>query len=180
MSFTVFSTPSVATAASITQYVKEDALLVDAAKKDAKVIATIKKFSAITVLSSSNDWSHVQFEKYKGYIQTAKLTSKKPTTTTKYIQAKNDIFLREKPSASATKMTTIPNRSAVFVYYSADGWSYIHYNKQKGFVYTSALTDKKPSTNVTGGLLPKTGLKLTYASEFLSSGKQRILSKKIS
>lgn len=181
VSFTVFSIPKIASAAPITQYVKDDVNLLETANKNAKIITTIKKYSTVTVLSASNGWSYVQSEEQKGYINTSALTSKKPTTITKYVQAKGDIYIRDKATSSAKKIATIPNKSAVFVYYSSNGWSYIHYNKHKGFVYTDALTSKKPSTtstNVTGGLLPKVGLKLTYSSEFLTSGKTTYTIKK--
>lgn len=98
-----------------------------------------------------------------------------------YVNAKNDIFLREEPKQNAVKIGTIENHSKVTVLSSSNGWSYVQASNSEGFVYTSALSTQNPqaaSTTVTGGLAPKDGLTLTYEPSFLEQKKETFLIEK--
>ncbi|RTQ94892.1 SH3 domain-containing protein [Lysinibacillus telephonicus] len=98
---------------------------------------------------------------------------------TMYVNAKNDIILRAEPSKDAKRLGTIKNHSAVTVLSSAKGWSYVQSSKTKGYVYTSALSNKKPApTTITEGLAPKDGLKLTYSPSILSNEKETFIVEK--
>ncbi|SOC16642.1 SH3 domain-containing protein [Ureibacillus xyleni] len=92
-----------------------------------------------------------------------------------YVNAKDDIILREKPSQNAKKLGSIKNYSAVTVLSSSKGWSYVQTSKTKGYVYTSALSSKKPTPTINGGLIPKVGLKLTYSPSILSTKKEEFI-----
>ncbi|MCP1145914.1 SH3 domain-containing protein [Lysinibacillus endophyticus] len=94
---------------------------------------------------------------------------------TMYVNAKDNIILREKPSQNAKKLGTIKNYSAITVLSSSKGWSYVETNKTKGYVYTSALSSKKPTPTISGGLIPKAGMKLTYSPSFLSTKKEEFI-----
>lgn len=92
-----------------------------------------------------------------------------------YVNAKNDIFLRVEPKQNAKRIGTIPNHSKISVLSSSNGWSYVQADKNKGYVYTSALSKKNPKatlTTVTGGLTPQEGLILTYEPSFLETKKE--------
>lgn len=96
-------------------------------------------------------------------------------TTEMYVHAKQDIFLRAKPNQNADKLGPIQNHSKVTVMSSSNGWSYVQIGKQKGYVFTSALSKENPkaaATTITGGLAPKDGLILTYEPSFLENKKE--------
>lgn len=88
--------------------------------------------------------------------------------TTQYVNAKGDIYLRDAANRSAKKITTIKNHTALTVLSSSNGWSYVQVGKEKGYVYTSALSKKNPQEHqkLTGGFSPKEGLTLTYSPAF--------------
>ncbi|MFJ8234200.1 SH3 domain-containing protein [Ureibacillus sp. NPDC094379] len=101
--------------------------------------------------------------------------------TEMYVNAKSDIILRAKPRQNAEQLGTIKNHSKVTVLSSSKGWSYVQSGEAKGFVYTVALTKKKPKATiqpVTGGLTPKEGLVLTYKPSFLNDQKETFIVEK--
>ncbi|WP_153732109.1 SH3 domain-containing protein [Sporosarcina obsidiansis] len=96
-------------------------------------------------------------------------------TTEMYVNAKTDIFLRSKPDQHANKLGSIQNHSTVTVLSSKNGWSYVQAGKNKGYVYTSALSKNIPKaapSTVTKGLTPVDGLILTYAPSILEDKKE--------
>lgn len=101
--------------------------------------------------------------------------------TEMYVNAKNDIILRSEPKQNAERLGTIKNYSKITVLSSSEGWSYVKIGDKKGYVYTSALTKKKPkvtSSTITGGLTPKDGLILTYNPSFLVDQKESFIVEK--
>lgn len=102
----------------------------------------------------------------------------KPTsaTTTQYVNAKNDIILRDAPKKEAKQIGKVKNFSKVKVYSSSNSFSYIQSGKVKGYVYTTALSMKNPkttkSTVVTSGLSPAIGKSYTYEPSFQESGEK--------
>ena len=104
-----------------------------------------------------------------GYAYAFPLQSTQAAATNMYVNAKADIILRAEPKQNAVKIRTIKNHAKVTVLSSSNGWSYVQAGKDKGYVYTSALTKKKPkaaASTVTGGLAPRDGLILTYEPSF--------------
>lgn len=97
-----------------------------------------------------------------------------------YVTSKNDIILRASPSKDAKQIATIPKNSKVVVTSTKNEWSYITYNKKKGYVYTVALT-KNPAAPpvVSSGLEPAGGLTLTYSPSFESKNKESFRTEKI-
>ena len=92
-----------------------------------------------------------------------------------YVNAKSDIHLRETADPNAAKIGTLKNHSKVTVLSSSNGFSYVSSGKDKGYVYTSALSNKiiKPApTVVTRGLAPVDGLTLTYYPSFLENKRE--------
>ncbi|WP_158232313.1 MULTISPECIES: SH3 domain-containing protein [unclassified Sporosarcina] len=108
-------------------------------------------------------------------------TSAATKTTSMYVNAKNDIVLRAKPSQNAERMGTIKNHSKLTVFSSSNGWSRVQAGKSKGFVYTSALSKKNPNaapTSVNGGLSPVSGLTLTYEPSFMEDTKETFITRR--
>ncbi|WP_186672877.1 SH3 domain-containing protein [Sporosarcina sp. BP05] len=96
-------------------------------------------------------------------------------TTEMVVSAKGDIFLRAKPQQNAVRLDTIKNHSTVTVLSSSNGWSYVQAGKNKGYIYTSALSKISPKaapTIVMKGLTPINGLILTYEPSFISNEKE--------
>ena len=148
----------------------------NAPKQNAQIFHSLKNGTEVTVLSTSNGWSYVQYLYIRGYINSSELkkkgTSKAPATT-HYVSANGDIKLRDKANQRAKTIRWIKNGTKVAVLSSSKGWSYVQIGNQKGYVYSSALkkiSTPKPtaSTTVTGGFKPKPGLKLTYTDDFLT------------
>lgn len=99
------------------------------------------------------------------------------TKTVMYVNAKSDIVLRTKPAQNADRLGTIKNHAQLTVLSSSNGWSYVQAGKNKGYVYTSALSKKNPKvaiapTTVTKGLTPVNGLILTYSPSFSQVKKE--------
>lgn len=97
--------------------------------------------------------------------------------STSYVNAKQDILLRESANKQANTIMTIKNHTEVKVLSSNTTWSYIQVNTKKGYVYTSALSTKNPklvatSPTITGGLSPKTGRSYTYNPSFDEDGRK--------
>ena len=113
-----------------------------APKQNAHIFLSLKNGSEVTVLSTSNGWSYVQYLFMRGYIKSSELkkkgTSKAPAVT-HYVSAKGDIKLREKANQRAKTIRWIKNGTKVAVLSSSKGWSYVQIGNQKGYVYTSAL-----------------------------------------
>ena len=119
----------------------------NAPKQNAQIFHSLKNGTEVTVLSTSNGWSYVQYLYIRGYINSSELkkkgTSKAPAVT-HYVSAKGDIKLRDKANQRAKTIRWIKNGTKVAVLSSSKGWSYVQIGNQKGYVYSSAL--KKIST----------------------------------
>ena len=96
-----------------------------------------------------------------------------------YVTSKNDLILRASPSKDAKQVSTIPKNSKVVVTSTKNEWSYITYNKKKGYVYTVALS-KNPAVPpvVSNGLEPAGGLTLTYNPSFYGKSKESFRTEK--
>ncbi|WP_052344295.1 SH3 domain-containing protein [Bacillus ndiopicus] len=93
---------------------------------------------------------------------------------TVYVNAKSDIILRDQPVKNAKQIGTVKNKSAVTLLSTKQEWSYIQAGKQKGYVYSSALSAKNPNKKVTGGLYPKAGLTLIYSPDYYAASKKGV------
>lgn len=113
----------------------------------------MKKFLAFILLVSCVVFAPLNFSDH----------SAEAAGKTMYVNAKGDIILRETPAKDGVRIGTIKNRSAITVLSSSKGWSKVDTGKKTGYVYTSALSAKKPVPPVVkSGLMPKVGLVLTY------------------
>lgn len=76
-----------------------------------------------------------------------KLTTVLANDEIMYVNAKSDIILREKPAKDAKHIGKVKNNSKVVVLSKMKEWAYIQSNKQKGYVYLSALSSKENLEN---------------------------------
>lgn len=107
-----------------TMYVnaKNDIILRAKPAKDAKRLGTIKNYSKVTVLSSSNDWSYVDTGKTKGYVYTSALISNNPkdvwTSVTGGLLPEDGLKLTYNPSIESDEKET-------FIVRKDEDWTYL-------------------------------------------------------
>ncbi len=79
---------------------KGDIFLRASPAQHADKLGTVKNYSSVTVLSSSNGWSYIQAGKSKGYVYTSALSKKNaaPATVTKGLTPVNGLILTYSPS----------------------------------------------------------------------------------
>ncbi|MCH7322393.1 5,10-methylene tetrahydromethanopterin reductase [Solibacillus sp. MA9] len=91
--------------------------------------------------------------------------------STQYVQAINDILLRDAPKQTANTILNIKSNSKVIVHSKNKNWAFVEYNGKKGYILASTLTTKKPkaiakSPIITTGLMPKVNRSYTYEPSF--------------
>ena len=127
-------------------------------------ITNLPNGTKVTVKSTSNGWSKITSGSITGYVNSSYLTSKKPSTetssntsndknnqtnetsTTKYISASSGLNVRKGPSTSYSVISTLAKGTKVTVKSTSNGWSKITAGSITGYVNSSYLTSKKPST----------------------------------
>ncbi len=127
-------------------------------------ITNLPNGTKVTVKSTSNGWSKITSGSITGYVNSSYLTSKKPSTetssntsndknnqtnetsTTKYISASSGLNVRKGPSTSYSVISTLAKGTKVTVKSTSNGWSKITSGSITGYVNSSYLTSKKPST----------------------------------
>lgn len=133
------------TEAATTQYViaKNEILLRDAPKKDAKTITKIKSTSKVVVHSKKGTWAYVEYNGKKGYIYASTLTNKLPTAkatppvVTKGLMPKVNRSYTYEPSFEGPEKVTYKasknpsiNNSVELLESDYIGYTYIERNNQ--------------------------------------------------
>lgn len=95
--------------------------------------------------------------------------AKAPSTL--YVQAKQEILLRDAPKQHANTIAKINSGSKVMVHSKSKGWAFVEFNNKKGYIYASTLTMKNPKVKaeaaiITKGLMPKANRSYTYEPSF--------------
>ena len=103
----------------------------------------------VTYLSSSGNWTKVQYNSKTGYICSDYLEKEQSTSTTSTMYVTPDVGLnvRKGPGTSYSKVTTLSKGTAVTVHSTSDGWSKITANGVEGYVSSEYLSSKKPSSS---------------------------------
>ena len=103
----------------------------------------------VTYLSSSGNWTKVQYNSKTGYICSDYLEKEQSTSTTSTMYVTPDVGLnvRKGPGTSYSKVTTLSKGTAVTVHSTSDGWSKITANGVEGYVSSQYLSSKKPSSS---------------------------------
>ena len=154
-------------------------------------ITNLPNGTKVTVKSTSNGWSKITSGSITGYVNSSYLTSKKPSTetssntsndknnqtnetsTTKYISASSGLNVRKGPSTSYAKVTTLAKGTKVTVVSTSNGWSKITSGTVSGYVDSSYLTSKKPSSGsssnevVNDSTSTSASKVISYAKKFL-------------
>lgn len=138
-------------AAGKTMYVTASTLNVrQSASIHSKVIATVKKNTALTVLQTKGTWSKVTVNKKNGWVSNKYLSSKKPastspkkTSTTMYVTA-SALNVRQSASIKAKVILVIKKDTSVKVTGKKGDWSKVEVKKKNGWVSSKYLTSKKP------------------------------------
>ena len=131
----------------------------------------------MTVLSTSGEWSKINYNGKTGYVHSSYLqstvpgsqTSQQPDTnqgTTKYVNATVGLNVRSGPGTSYSKLGKLSYKEKVTVLSTSNGWSKINYNRKTGYVDSSYLQSTVPgstSSNTGGTVSNKVSDVIAYA-----------------
>ena len=112
----------------------------------------------VTVLSTSNGWSKINYNGKTGYVDSSYLkstlqdstndnTNNETTGTTKYVNTTSGLNVRSGAGTSYSKLGKLEYKEKVTVLSTSNGWSKINYNGKKGYVDSSYLQSTVPGSN---------------------------------
>ena len=112
----------------------------------------------VTVLSTSNGWSKINYNGKTGYVDSSYLKSTLPgstndntnnetTGTTKYVNTTSGLNVRSGAGTSYSKLGKLEYKEKVTVLSTSNGWSKINYNGKTGYVDSSYLQSTMPGSN---------------------------------
>ena len=112
----------------------------------------------VTVLSTSNGWSKINYNGKTGYVDSSYLKSTLPgstndntnnetTGTTKYVNTTSGLNVRSGAGTSYSKLGKLEYKEKVTVLSTSNGWSKIKYNGKTGYVDSSYLQSTVPGSN---------------------------------
>ena len=112
----------------------------------------------VTVLSTSNGWSKINYNGKTGYVDSSYLKSTVPgstndntnnetTGTTKYVNTTSGLNVRSGAGTSYSKLGKLEYKEKVTVLSTSNGWSKINYNGKTGYVDSSYLQSTVPGSN---------------------------------
>ena len=112
----------------------------------------------VTVLSTSNGWSKINYNGKTGYVDSSYLKSTVPgstndntnnetTGTTKYVNTTSGLIVRSGAGTSYSKLGKLEYKEKVTVLSTSNGWSKINYNGKTGYVDSSYLQNTVPGSN---------------------------------
>ena len=112
----------------------------------------------VTVLSTSNGWSKINYNGKTGYVDSSYLqntvpgstngnTNNETTGTTKYVSTSVGLNVRSGAGTSYSKLGKLEYKEKVTVLSTSNGWSKINYNGKTGYVDSSYLQSTVPGSN---------------------------------
>ena len=112
----------------------------------------------VTVLSTSNGWSKINYNGKTGYVDSSYLkitvpgstndnTNNETTGTTKYVNTTSGLNVRSGAGTSYSKLGKLEYKEKVTVLSTSNGWSKINYNGKTGYVDSSYLQNTVPGSN---------------------------------
>ena len=112
----------------------------------------------VTVLSTSNGWSKINYNGKTGYVDSSYIKSTVPgstndntnnetTGTTKYVNTTSGLNVRSGAGTSYSKLGKLEYKEKVTVLSTSNGWSKIKYNGKTGYVDSSYLQSTVPGSN---------------------------------
>ena len=121
-------------------------------------LAKLEYKEKVTVLSTSNGWSKINYNGKTGYVDSSYLKSTLPgstndntnnetTGTTKYVNTTSGLNVRSGAGTSYSKLGKLEYKEKVTVLSTSNGWSKINYNGKTGYVDSSYLQSTVPGSN---------------------------------
>ena len=112
----------------------------------------------VTVLSTSNGWSKINYNGKTGYVDSSYLkstlqdstndnTNNETTGTTKYVNTTSGLNVRSGAGTGYSKLGKLEYKEKVTVLSTSNGWSKINYNGKTGYVDSSYLQSTVPGSN---------------------------------
>ena len=112
----------------------------------------------VTVLSTSNGWSKINYNGKTGYVDSSYLkstlqdstndnTNNETTGTTKYVNTTSGLNVRSGAGTRYSKLGKLEYKEKVTVLSTSNGWSKINYNGKTGYVDSSYLQSTVPGSN---------------------------------
>ena len=144
------------TSQSTTQYVnaKEGLNVRSGAGTNYSKIGKLAYKEKVTVLSTANGWSKINYNGKTGYVSSTYLQSTVPggstndngstTTTIKYVNAQEGLNVRSGAGTNYSKIGKLAYKEKVTVLSTANGWSKINYNGKAGYVSSTYLQSTVP------------------------------------
>ena len=138
------------------------------------IIEVLTKDTQVEVISVEDGWAKIKYNSKTGYVSNQYLSNSAPsssseTSTTKYVVANVGLNVRKGPSTSHAVVTTLANGTKVTVKSTSNGWSKITTGNITGYVSSSYLTSKKPSSGSSSSSDSSTS---TSASKLISYAKK--------
>jgi len=144
-------------------------------------IATLTNGTKVKVITTSGDWSKITSGSITGYVSNQYLSSKSPssgntsdndsneTSITKYVDASVGLNVRKGAGTNYSVITTLSHGTKVTVKSTSNGWSKITSGSTTGYVSSTYLTSKKPSSGSSSNSDSSTS---TSSSKVISYAKQ--------
>ena len=157
-------------------------------------ITNLPNGTKVTVKSTSNGWSKITSGSITGYVSDKYLSKTPPTvtveentsndknnqtnetSTTKYISASSGLNVRKGPSTSYSVISTLAKGTKVTVKSTSNGWSKITSGSITGYVNSSYLTSKKPSTATSSSTSSNSSSSNTNSSTSTSNSASKVIS----
>lgn len=122
------------------------------ASTSASIIGSIPKDTIVSYYGSEGSWGIVYYNGKYGYVNTAYLSADlyphygdyggPVATSYAVVNAGGGLNMRSSESTSASIITTISNGTEIAVLSSYDGWSYVNYKNDYGYVKSEYLKFK--------------------------------------
>ena len=112
-------------------------------------MGVLAKGTKVTYISTSGNWTKVQYNSKTGYICSDYLEEEQSTsaTSTMYVTPDSGLNLRKGPGTNYSRITKLSKGTAVTVHSTSNGWSKITANGIKGYVSSQYLSSTNPSSS---------------------------------
>ena len=116
-------------------------------------MGVLAKGTKVTYISTSGNWTKVQYNSKTGYICSDYLEEEQSTsaTSTMYVTPNSGLNVRKGPGTNYSRITKLSKGTAVTVHSTSNGWSKITANGIKGYVSSQYLSSTNPSTDSSTG-----------------------------
>jgi len=121
-------------------------------------IVEVKKDEEVNVIEIINDWVCVETQNTKGWIRKENIQKEEPAkevvaevveevTIKKLYVNTESIFVREEPSRTSNKVTSLVINTLVDVVSEENGWSKVKVNGKEGYILSTLLSTRRQETS---------------------------------